>query len=256
MGITGSAESVPKTTHYLLIMQAFFILALLPLAAFANHARALGHHAPAYAPAPAYTCRDTNTSVYAEVCVPAFTNVETEVVLDVKVVEDNDYCYEQITTVCSLTTKTSSHELCTYSYQDKTDTLAARITEVGYVDKSETMKVTSCKPSGYGDHYGAGEHQYCREEYQTQAYKVPTVDTPLDITVDLTNPEPIKTCVIKEIVLTEVVCEDIVEQKCFNVAELVDAANVVDQVEIILGEPNCNAVTLTLPTKACKKSHY
>merc|ERR1739846_207967 len=248
MGITGSAESVPKTTHYLLIMQAF-ILALLPLVAFASHA-------PAYAPAPAYHCRDTNTSVYAEVCVPAFTNVEKEVVLDVKVVEDNDYCYEQITTVCSLTTKTSSHELCTYSYQDKTDTLAARITQVGYVDKSETMKVTSCKPSGYGDHYGAGEHQYCREEYQTQAYKVPLVNAPLDITVDLTNPEPIKTCVIKDIVLTEVVCEDIVEQKCFNVAELVDAVNVVDQVEIILGEPNCNAVTLTLPTKACKKSHY
>merc|ERR1712086_904084 len=255
MGSLDQQNPSRKLHNYLLIMQAF-ILALLPLAAFADHAPAYGHHAPAYAPAPAYHCRDTNTSVYAEVCVPAFTNVEKEVVLAVKVVEDNDYCYEQITTVCSLTTKTSSHELCTYSYQDKTDTLAARVTQVGYVDKSETMKVTSCKPSGYGDHYVAGEHQYCREEYQTQAYKVPLVDAPLDITVDLTNPEPIKTCVIKDIILTEVVCEDIVEQKCFNVAQLVDAVNVVDQVEIILGEPNCNAVTLTLPTKACKKSHY
>ena len=67
------------------------------------------------------------------------------------------------------------------------------------------MKVTTCSPSGYGDHYGAGEHQYCREEYQTQAYKVPTVDTPLDITVDLTNAEPVKTCVTKEIEIDEVV---------------------------------------------------
>merc|ERR1739844_84442 len=232
MGITGSAESVPKTTHYLLIMQAF-ILALLPLVAFASHA-------PAYAPAPAYHCRDTNTSVYAEVCVPAFTNVEKEVVLDVKVVEDNDYCYEQITTVCSLTTKTSSHELCTYSYQDKTDTLAARVTQVGYVDKSETMKVTSCKPSGYGDHYGAGEHQYCREEYQTQAYKVPTVDTR----------------VTKVIEIDEVVCEDVKSQRCFNVARLVDSTNTIIQSEVVLGEPKCDAVTLTLPTKACKKTHY
>merc|ERR1739844_886153 len=188
MGITGSAESVPKTTHYLLIMQAF-ILALLPLVAFASHA-------PAYAPAPAYHCRDTNTSVYAEVCVPAFTNVEKEVVLDVKVVEDNDYCYQQITTVCSLTTKTSSHTLCTYSYQNKVTTLDVRVTQVTYAEKSEAMKVTSCNPSGYGGHYGAGEHQYCREEYQTQAYKVPLVNAPLDITVDLTNPEPIKTCVV------------------------------------------------------------
>ena len=100
-----------------------FILALLPLVAFADHA-------PAYGYGPQYHCRDTNTSVYAEVCVPAFTNVEKEVVLDVKVVEDNDYCYEQITTVCSLTTRESSHTLCTYSYQDKTDTLPARITQV------------------------------------------------------------------------------------------------------------------------------
>merc|ERR1711971_1227859 len=173
MGITGSAESVPKTTHYLLIMQAFFILALLPLAAFANHARALGHHAPAYAPAPAYTCRDTNTSVYAEVCVPAFTNVEKEVVLDVKVVEDNDYCYEQITTVCSLT-----------------------------------------------------------------------------------NAEPVATCVVKVIEIDEVVCEDVKSQRCFNVPRLVDSTNTIIQSEVVLGEPKCDAVTLTLPTTACKKTHY
>merc|ERR1711981_1033465 len=201
MGITGSAESVPKTTHYLLIMQAF-ILALLPLVAFADHA-------PAYGYGPQYHCRDTNTSVYAEVCVPAFTTVDKPITLDVKVVEDNDYCYQQITTVCSLTTTETSHELCTYTYADKTDTLDARVTKVTYAEKSETMKVTSCKPSGYGDHYGAGEHQYCREEYQTQAYKVPLVTEPLAITVDLTNATPVKECVTKTIEVDEVVCEDV-----------------------------------------------
>merc|ERR1712203_907390 len=182
-------------------MQAF-ILALLPLVAFADHAPAYGHHAPAYG--PQIHCRDTNTSVYAEVCVPAFTTQTTPITLAVKEVKDNDYCYDQIRTVSTVTESVNQHELCTYSYGPKTDTLPAQITQVTYEDKSETMKVTSCKPSGYGDHYGAGEHQYCREEYQTQAYKVPLVNAPLDITVDLTNPEPIKTCVIKDIVLTEV----------------------------------------------------
>ena len=114
------------------------------------------------------------------------------------------------------------------------------------------MKVTNCKATGYGGGYGQGEHQVCAEEYQTQAYSVPLVTAPLDITVDLTNPEPVQTCVIKDIILTEVVCEDIVEQKCFNVAILVDAVNVVDQQEIIVGEPNCNEVTLELPTQHCK----
>ena len=121
-----------------------------------------------------------------------------------------------------------------------------------YEDKSETMKVTNCKASGYGDSYGAGEHQYCGEEYQTQAYRVPLVTVPLDVTVDLTNPEPVSTCVIKDIVVTEVVCEDIVENVCFNVARFVDDTNVIDQQEIIVGEPSCEAVTLELPTQHCK----
>ena len=125
-----------------------------------------------------------------------------------------------------------------------------------YETKTETMKVTTCKPSGYGDHYGAGEHQYCHEEYQTQSYKVPLVTEPLAITVDVSVPEPKKICVTKDIVLTEVICQDIEEEKCFNVAKFEDGTNTVDQTEIILGEPNCNAVTLTLPTQACKKSHY
>merc|ERR1711997_323843 len=244
----------PSQLHLnILIMQAF-ILALLPLVAFADHAPAYGHHAPAYG--PQIHCRDTNTSVYAEVCVPAFTTQTTPITLAVKEVKDNDYCYDQIRTVCTVTESVNQHELCTYSYGPKTDTLPAQITQVTYEDKSETMKVTSCKPSGYGDHYGAGEHQYCREEYQTQAYKVPTVDTPLDITVDLTNAEPVATCVTKVIEIDEVVCEDVKSQRCFNVARLVDSTNTIIQSEVVLGEPKCDAVTLTLPTKACKKTHY
>merc|ERR1739848_761960 len=225
MGITGSAESVPKIHILYIIMQAF-ILALLPLVAFADHA-------PAYGYGPQYHCRDTNTSVYAEVCVPAFTTKVTPIDLAVKEVVDNDYCYDQIVTVCTAADAIESYELCTYSYAPLVSDLTGTVTQVTYADKSETMKVTSCKPSGYGDHYGAGEHQYCREEYQTQAYKVPLVTEPLEVALQLTNPEPVKTCVVKDIVVTTVTCAD----------------------EVILGEPNCNPVTLTLPTKACKKSH-
>ena len=128
--------------------------------------------------------------------------------------------------------------------------------QVTYETKTETMKVTTCSASGYGDHYGAGEHQYCREEYQTQSYRVPLVTVPLDVSVEVSVPEPVKNCVTKEITITEVKCTDIVEQKCFNVAKFEDGTNTVDQVAVVLGEPNCNAVTLTLPTQACKKGHY
>merc|ERR1711935_736239 len=207
-------------------------------------------HAPAYGYGPQIHGRNTTNAVTAEVCVPAFTEKVTPITLAVKEVQDNDYCYDQIRTVCTVTETTNQHELCTYSYAPKTETLPAQVTQVTYEEKSETMKVTNCKASGHADHY-KGEHQVCGEEYQTQAYKVPLVTAPLDITVDLTNPEPIATCVVKDIILTEVICADIVDQRCFNVAKLVDNTNVIEQQEIIVGEPSCNPVTLELPTQSC-----
>jgi len=223
-----------------------FICALISVSmVFADHG------APAYGGyGPQIHCHDTINSVTAEVCVPAFTEQITPITLAVKEVQDNDYCYEQIKTVCEITETVNQHELCTYSYAPKTETLPAQVTQVTYDEKSETMKVTNCKASGYGDHY-KGEHQLCAEEYQTQAYKVPLVTAPLDITVDLTNPEPIETCVTKDIILTVVKCEDIVNERCFNVARLVDNVNVIDQQDIIIGEPKCDAVTLELPTQSC-----
>ena len=84
------------------------------------------------------------------------------------------------------------------------------------------MKVTTCSPSGYGhpqQGYGKpahGEHQYCREEYQTQSYRVPLVTEPLAVEVEVAAPQPVKQCVTKVIELTEVVCEDVNVEKCID----------------------------------------
>jgi len=226
------------------------LLFLLPALVAADASSGYGYEPQVY-------CRDTNTSVYAEVCVPAFTSKVTPVTLAVKKVVDNQYCYEQIRTVCEETNRVQPRKICTYNYESVKETLGATTTQVTYETKSETMKVTTCAPSGYGQpHYGAGEHQYCREEYQTQSYKVPVVTTPLDVEVELAAPQPVQNCVTYDITITEVVCKDIKEEKCFNVAKFVDDVNTIDQTEIILGEPKCDDVTLTLPTKACSKNHY
>jgi hypothetical protein len=231
-------------------MQAF-ILALLPLVALADHAP---HGYGGYG--PKYHCRDTNTSVYAEVCVPAFEPRVTPIDLAVKNIVDNDYCYTQIRTVCEETESIVEREICTYTYSSVASVQPATTTKVTYEEKSETMKVTTCSPSGYGDHYGAGEHQYCRAEYQTQAYRVPLVTVPLEVSVDVAVPVPAQVCVTKEITITEVKCTDIEEEKCFNVAKFEDGINTVEQIDHVLGEPNCNAVTLTLPTQACSKGYH
>merc|ERR1712083_103762 len=178
------------------------------------------------------------------VCVPAFTEKVTPVTLAVKEVVDNDYCFDRVLTVCEETSTTVEREICTYVYEREDVTAPCTTTQVTYEEKSETMKVTACGATGYGSPgYGHGEHQVCREEYQTQAYKVPLVTAPKQV------------CVTKAIEITEVKCEDKIENKCFNVAKFADATNTVDQKEVIIGEPSCEQITLTLPTQSCSKTH-
>lgn len=230
-------------------MQILFFL--LPALAYASHpAPSYGH--------PKLYCRDTNTSIYAEVCVPAFSSKTTPVTLDVKNIVDDKYCYTAVKTVCEETSTTVTRDICTYNYISKKSTLSAKTTKITYADKSETMKVTTCRPSGYGHGYGkeAGEHQYCREEYQTQAYRVPLVTEPTEVPVELAVPEPVKKCEKKDIVLTEVKCNDIEEERCIKLVKYEDGTNTINQVEVILGEPKCDHVTLTLPTQACSKHQY
>merc|ERR1711970_996834 len=225
---------------------SFFIVSALVAGAFASPAV----HAPAYGYAPEFYCRDTNTSVYAEVCVPAFAETVTPVTLAVKEVVDNDYCFDRVLTVCEETSTIVEREICTYVYEKEDVTTPCTTTQVTYEEKSETMEVTACGAAGYGyghHGYGTGEHQ---------AYKVPLVTAPLEVTCSLSYPAPKKVCVTKEIEITEVKCEDQIENECFNVAKFVDVTNTVDQQEIIIGEPSCEQITLTLPTQSCSKAHH
>merc|ERR1711872_219301 len=210
---------------------------------------------PALSPSPELLCRDTNTSIYAEVCVPAFAEQVTPVTLAVKEVVDDDYCFDRVLTICEETNTVVQREICTYVYEREDVTAPCTTTQVTYEENSETMKVTTCGATGYGSPgYGHGEHQVCREEYQTQAYKVPLVTAPLEVSCSLAYPAPKQVCVTKAIEITEVKCEDKIENKCFNVAKFADATNTVDQKEVIIGEPSCEDVTLTLPTQACTKN--
>lgn len=227
------------------------LLFLLPAVAFAAHPAPYGYEHPKL------YCRDTNTSVYAEVCVPQFTDKVTPIPLAVKVVAPDQFCYESVLTVCEETNSINTHTLCTSSYESVKADLKGQVTQVTYEDKSETMKVTTCRASGYGsEHHYGGEHQYCREEYQTQAYKVPLVTAPLEVDVQLAAPQPVETCQDVDVTITEVKCNDIKEQKCVDLVKFDDATVTINQVDTIISDvPDCEKVTLTLPTKACSKPY-
>ena len=106
---------------------------------YANH-QPHGPHGPHHGPphgygpthgyGPQIHCRNSSNVITAEVCVPAFTEKVTPITLAVKEVQDNEYCYDQIRTVCIVMETTNQHELCTYSYAPKTETLPAQVTQV------------------------------------------------------------------------------------------------------------------------------
>merc|ERR1719431_1404950 len=54
----------------------------------------------------------------------------------------------------------------------------------------------------------------------------------------LAYPAPKEACVTKAIEITEVKCEDKIENKCFTVTWASNQAGQVDQKEVIIGEPS------------------
>merc|ERR1712126_433321 len=85
----------------------------------------LGAPAHGYGHAPELLCRDTNTSIYAEVCVPAFAEQVTPVTLAVKEVVDDDYCFDRVLTICEETNTVVQREICTYVYEREMSLLLA-----------------------------------------------------------------------------------------------------------------------------------
>merc|ERR1712048_513930 len=146
------------------------------------------------------------------------------------------------------------NEVCSYSYQPKTEATTAKIVEVSFKKECETQMVTVCQPTpGYRYHsYG---HKYCKEVSQETCYNVPVL-TVVEPAVDVTYPEPIKTCLNKPISLPRISCEDLSEEKCITVPEVEDVSETFEKCVTALAAPACQNVELTLPKQVCKEINY
>merc|ERR1740131_413769 len=135
-------------------MKAFALVALIPLVAAkaavpftafshvahhapvvahaVHHAPVVAHHAVHHAPAyhapvyhgyeqPKHNCSVLDVVESAEVCTPALETVCNPVELTRKNVIDGEYCYVVTRTVCSESIEEIDNEVCTYSYQPKTE---------------------------------------------------------------------------------------------------------------------------------------
>merc|ERR1712200_372107 len=134
-------------------------------------------------------------------------------------------------TVCTESIEEIDNEVCTYSYQPKTESTTAKTVEISFKKECETQMVTVCQPQGYGyGHQGYG-HNYCKEVAQ-------------------------ETCVNEPISLPRISCEDLTEEKCVTVPEVEDVTEAAEKCVTGLTDPACQAVELTLPKQVCVEINY
>ena len=247
-----------------------------PTPAYGHHAPAYGHPAPKYghhAPSyggygyekPKHNCSVEDVVEYAEVCTPTIETSCEDVELPIKRVVDKEFCYTVTRTVCTESIEKIPQEVCTYSYQKKYQDTTAKTVEVEFKRETNVQMVTVCQPGhgygqpahGYGHHgYGYGSYgKYCKEVEQETAYNVPVVN-PVSVGVKVSYPDPIKTCIDKPISLPRVSCEDLSEEKCIMVPEIMEDIETVEKCQAKLGAPKCQNVSLTLPKQVCVELVY
>ena len=112
----------------------------------------------------------------------------------------------------------------------------------------------SVKPNtGYGYHaYG---HNSCKEVTKKTCYNVPVL-TVVKPAMNVICSEPLQTCVNKPINLPRISCEDLSEEKCITVPEVMDDIELEEKCITQLAAPACQTVELTLPKQVCKEINY
>ena len=185
-------------------------------------------------------------------CTPALDTVCTPIELSRKSIKDVEQCYTVTRTVCTESTEEIDNEVCTYSYQPKTEATTAKTVEVSFNKECENMMVTVCQPNaGYGYHaYG---HNYCKDVAQETWYSVPVL-TVVEPTVAVIFSEAWKrTCVNKPISPPSARTS---EEKCITVPEIEVVSEAFEKCVTSLPDPACQAVELTLPKQVCKEINY
>merc|ERR1711910_146174 len=179
----------------------------------------MGYHAPKH------NCSVVDVVESAEVCTPAFETVCETIEVPTKKIIDVEQCYPVTRTVCSESVEVIDNEICVYSYSQKVVPTTAKTVTVPFKRECNTQMVTVCQPTpGYGYHqYG---HNYCKEGAQ------------------------------KPIDLIRISCEDLTEEKCITVPEVMDDIELEEKCITQLAAPACQTVELTLPKQVCKEINY
>ena len=212
--------------------------------------QALHHHHVA----PRHNCTLERMMETTEVCTPTLATTCNTMNLPVKKVMEKQQCEEVVRTVCSEETDVIENEVCVFTYMPKSLQAEASTVSVSFKKECMDQMVTVCQANpGHGYHsYG---HSYCKEVAQQTCYNSPMV-MPMVEPVAVTFPEAMMKCENRPISLPRVACQNLTEQKCFMVPEVMEAMETVEKCEVGLGAPNCKMVELDLPKQICSEIIY
>merc|ERR1711970_1520530 len=124
-------------------------------------------------------------------------------------------------------------EICVYNYQEKSEDTAATNYEIDFQKECKLQMRTVCQPSASAG-YTKIEDQYCKQETVTVKY-----------------PEPRMNCMEKPITIPQITCQDVNEEKCFIIPEIIDDIILVEKCEVSVGAPSCQVLELILPKQVC-----
>merc|ERR1711892_1306779 len=204
---------------------------------------------PLYAPygiAPKQSCSVISELTTVEVSTPTLQTTCGTLEMPVKTITDREQCMSITHTVCSKSEEELVNEICVYSYQNKTEDTMATNYEMAFEKECKTQKVSVCQPSA---DYEDGE-QDCKEEEQETCYNVPMV-LPKQEKLTVTYPEPMMDCKQKPITIPRVTCEDVTEEMCTMVPDIINDIVMMEKCEVYFGSPSCQVMELTLPKQVC-----
>jgi len=185
----------------------------------------------------------------AEVCVPTFkTNCEREDVKNGLVIEQKEECYQVTKTVCTETDEISDNEVCAYSFTLTPVETEAKLVDVKW-EKSCGDATICVNPHHAPGGYAAPTE--CVEEYRHVCHLSPVL-YPVIKKVVIKLPQPVETCIHKQVLLPRVECQQVHERRCMLVPRTHPGPTIkLDKCSVVVGDQACSDTILHLPRQAC-----
>lgn len=201
---------------------------------------------------PKETCEDKPQTNNVQVCTPGFKNRDSSLQFYTKKIVESQYCFNVTLTLCEERSQAVSKEVCTYEYTQKDVIAPARLAEIGYERKLQTLSVTKCEKKVVKEGYKDKEIEVCYLEHVDVPYRLPTVTERIEDFVELSAPVPEKKCRLVKYDVPEVVCKDTVNKECVTLQSL-DKDSVRGQVSEVIQDyrGSCEKRDLEQTTKVC-----